>query len=51
VTTIFNYLSDPNIDDPFVPEIARQYKTDRALFDKTAREWTKRYACHTHQTS
>ena len=26
------------------PEIAHQFKTNRALFDQTAREWTKKFA-------
>lgn len=31
-------------DDPLVGSIAQQYLTDRELHDKTAAEWTKRYA-------
>lgn len=37
-------LTDANPDDPLVPEIAHVYKTDRARYDATAREWTQRYA-------
>jgi len=37
-------LSSPNPEDPLVPEIARIYKTDKAQFEKTAREWTEKYA-------
>ena len=35
---------DPNPDDPLVPEIAHIYKTDRARYEATAREWTRKYA-------
>lgn len=31
-------------DDPLVPDIARLYKNDREAFNKTAREWTSKYA-------
>ncbi|EGC30822.1 hypothetical protein DICPUDRAFT_50561, partial [Dictyostelium purpureum] len=37
-------LSDPNPDDPLVPESAHIFKTDRTRFESTAREWTKKYA-------
>jgi ubiquitin-conjugating enzyme E2 D/E len=42
--SILSLLTDPNPDDPLVPEIARLYKTNRALYDANAREWTLRYA-------
>jgi ubiquitin-conjugating enzyme E2 D/E len=42
--SICSLLNDPNPDDPLVPEIARLLKNDRASHDKTAREWTGRYA-------
>ncbi len=42
--SICSLLTDPNPDDPLVPEIASMYKKDRAKFDSTAREWTQRYA-------
>lgn len=29
---------------PLVPEVAHVLKTDRARYDATAREWTRRYA-------
>lgn len=35
--------SDPNPDDPLVPDIAHLYKTDRAAYENTAREWTRKY--------
>eukprot|EP01133_Synstelium_polycarpum_P010719 gene10719-12468_t len=37
-------LTDPNPDDPLVPEIAHLYKTDKARFEGTAKEWTRKYA-------
>eukprot|EP00043_Microstomoeca_roanoka_P027418 m.14472 g.14472 ORF g.14472 m.14472 type:complete len:148 (-) comp7625_c0_seq1:50-493(-) len=42
--SICSLLTDPNPDDPLVPEIARLYKTDRSQYEKTAREWTTKYA-------
>ncbi|KAF7259422.1 hypothetical protein EG68_03296 [Paragonimus skrjabini miyazakii] len=42
--SICSLLTDPNPDDPLCPEIARQYKTDRKVYDKIAREWTQKYA-------
>jgi len=42
--SISSLLTDPNPDDPLVPEIAHVYKTDRTRYDNTAREWTNRYA-------
>ena len=37
-------LSDPNPDDPLVPDIANICKTDKARYESTAREWTRKYA-------
>jgi ubiquitin-conjugating enzyme E2 D/E len=42
--SILSLLTDPNPDDPLVPDIARQYKTNRAAYDMAAREWTLMYA-------
>jgi ubiquitin-conjugating enzyme E2 D/E len=42
--SICSLLTDPNPDDPLVPEIARIYKTDKGRYDQTAREWTAKYA-------
>jgi len=42
--SITSLLTDPNPDDPLVADVAALYKKDRAKFDKTAREWTLRYA-------
>ena len=42
--SISSLLTDANPDDPLVPEIAQIYKTDRAKYEATAKEWTKKYA-------
>ncbi|KAA1118866.1 Ubiquitin-conjugating enzyme E2 4 [Puccinia graminis f. sp. tritici] len=42
--SICSMLTDPNPDDPLVPEIANLYKTDRAKYEATAREHTRKYA-------
>merc|ERR1712003_13001 len=42
--SICSLLTDPNPDDPLVPEIATLYKKDRKKHDKTAGEWTRKYA-------
>jgi ubiquitin-protein ligase len=42
--SVCSLLTDPNPDDPLVPEIAQLYKTDRARYETTAREWTRKYA-------
>ena len=42
--SICSMLTDPNPDDPLVPEIAHVYKTDRSRYEGTAREWTRKYA-------
>jgi ubiquitin-conjugating enzyme E2 D/E len=41
--SICSMLTDPNPDDPLVPEIAHLYKTDRPRYEATAREWTRKY--------
>jgi ubiquitin-conjugating enzyme E2 D/E len=43
--SISTLLNDPNPEDPLVPEIAYLYKNDRQRYEKTAKEWTKKYAC------
>jgi ubiquitin-conjugating enzyme E2 D/E len=40
--SISSLLTDPNPNDPLVPEIAQVYLNDRAKHDQTAREWTLR---------
>lgn len=42
--SISSLLTDPNPDDPFVADIAKQYKTNRAAYDAEARRWTQLYA-------
>lgn len=42
--SILSLLTDPNPDDPLVPDIAGLYKNNRALYDANAREWTLLYA-------
>jgi ubiquitin-conjugating enzyme E2 D/E len=42
--SICSLLTDPNPDDPLVPEIAHMYKTDRPKYESTARSWTQKYA-------
>jgi hypothetical protein len=37
-------LTDANPDSPLDPRIASQYKRDRQAYDRTAREWTQKYA-------
>lgn len=42
--SICSLLTDPNPDDPLVPDIARIYKTDKSKYADTAKEWTRKYA-------
>ena len=42
--SISSLLTDANPNDPLVPEIAHIFKNDRARYENTAREWTRRYA-------
>lgn len=42
--SLSSLLTDPNPDDPLVPEIAQIYKTDREKYTMTAKEWTRKYA-------
>ena len=44
LASIHALLTDPNPDDPMVPEIAQLYKANRAKYDENVREWTKKYA-------
>jgi ubiquitin-conjugating enzyme E2 D/E len=43
--SVTSLLTDPNPDDPFVPEIANLYKRDRGTYETEAKAWTLRYAC------
>ena len=42
--SICSLLTDPNPEDPLVPEIAQILKSNRVQHDATAREWTAKYA-------
>merc|ERR1712079_574971 len=42
--SISSLLTDPNPDDPLVPEIANIFKTDVDRYNTTAKEWTSKYA-------
>jgi ubiquitin-conjugating enzyme E2 D/E len=42
--SISSLLSDPNPNDPLVPNIAQQFQNDRVVHDIVAREWTEKYA-------
>jgi ubiquitin-conjugating enzyme E2 D/E len=42
--SVLSMLSDPNPNDPLVPDIADQYVKNRAEYELIAREWTQLYA-------
>ncbi len=42
--SICSLLTDPNPEDPLVPEIASILKCNKAKHDQNAREWTNKYA-------
>ena len=42
--SISTLLTDPNVEHPLEEEIAKQYTQNRELYDKTAKEWTEKYA-------
>merc|ERR1711871_1667149 len=42
--SVCSLLTDPNPDDPLVTDIARIYKEDKPTYDRTAAEWTRKYA-------
>lgn len=42
--SICSLLTDPNPEDPLVPEIANIYKNNIEQFKKTAADWTHKYA-------
>ena len=44
IVSITSLLSDPNPDNPIVPEIAALFKNDKEKHDKNAKEWTVKYA-------
>ena len=42
--SVVSLMTDPNPQDPLVGKIAQQLLEDKEEHDKTAKEWTKRYA-------
>jgi ubiquitin-conjugating enzyme E2 D/E len=42
--SISSLLTDPNPDDPLVPEIANIYKDNKKKYNKEAKIWTQKYA-------
>jgi len=42
--SICSLLTDPNCDDPLVPEIAELYRRDRAAYNARAAEFTAKFA-------
>jgi ubiquitin-conjugating enzyme E2 D/E len=42
--SICSLLSDPNPNDPLVPEIANLLKNNPQIYTETAKEWTRIYA-------
>jgi len=37
-------LAEPNIDSPVQEDVAAQYRENKDAFNKTAKEWTEKYA-------
>merc|ERR1711907_381399 len=44
MNTIRQVLIEPNPDSPLEADIGDLFKSDRAKFEKNAKEWTKKYA-------
>lgn len=44
VKSLFCMLADPDFSDPIVPQVSDMYNQDKSLFDKTCREWVRKYA-------
>eukprot|EP01121_Diplochlamys_sp_Union-15-3_P004084 TRINITY_DN14057_c0_g1_i1.p1 TRINITY_DN14057_c0_g1~~TRINITY_DN14057_c0_g1_i1.p1 ORF type:complete len:148 (-),score=33.98 TRINITY_DN14057_c0_g1_i1:87-530(-) len=42
--SVSSLLTDPNPNDPLVPDIARLYKQNKGQYEKIAKEWTQKYA-------
>ncbi|KAK3091314.1 hypothetical protein FSP39_018869 [Pinctada imbricata] len=42
--SITSLMTDPNPDDPLVPDIAKIFKTDKSKYRKMAGEWNRKYA-------
>lgn len=47
LSQLYYLLATPDPDDALSAEIASQYKTDRATYEQTAREWTQKHAIQT----
>ncbi|XP_067052574.1 ubiquitin-conjugating enzyme E2 T-like isoform X1 [Acropora muricata] len=44
LTSIQLLMSEPNPDDPLVPEISEEFKYNKPQFVQKAKEWTQQYA-------
>ncbi|MCL4127393.1 UNVERIFIED_CONTAM: hypothetical protein GTU68_009128 [Idotea baltica] len=44
LTSVRLLMSAPNPDDPLMADIADQFQLNRDAYEKTAIEWTKKYA-------
>lgn len=42
--SISSLLTDPNPEDPLVPEIAQLFKSNLVKYNENARNWTNKYA-------
>ncbi|BGP14356.1 hypothetical protein JCM10213_004483 [Rhodosporidiobolus nylandii] len=42
--SVASLLADPNPHDPLMPDIAQKYLKNRKDHDKTAKDWTQKYA-------
>jgi len=42
--SICSLLTDPNPDDPLMPDIAKEFRENRSTHDKKAKEFTRKYA-------
>ena len=42
--SIWSLLTDPNPDDPLVPDLAQEYLHNREQYDLNARAWVAKYA-------
>lgn len=44
LTAVRDLLKAPNAGTPLEPEIAKQFTDNKAAYDATAAEWTRKYA-------
>ena len=44
IASICTLLTDPNLDDPLVPEIADLFKNNHPKYIENARKWTRNFA-------